>query len=420
MKKFLFGFALLCALILTSCSSLYSPIGGCEGHVGANCDCTHLLRETWLCQLNLDPNLWTRSADPWFLTGKPNLLECADLHAPLSKLVTQMISRLPCNVVNIQVSGGFQVQIVGGEPQNTVRIIGPHAGARRVAIDMRKSTLFVYETTPTNHAPNNGTGPVIVRITVGALRGITNSGCGHVFGRNILSKGLVINSSGRGDILLAGDMNLLKVSQTNRGSVIVYGANTPNLTIHAFGGGNVNITGHVGIQSIVNRGNGAVRILGADTDCLTIQASGKSLTSVVGYANLRKVKAADCARVYLYWVNACNTQVMEQDYAQVGLAGVTGNLNICLEKHSRFLGRYLHANDVYIMTRGAAHANVYAEHRLFAESLGESSIYYGGRPSEVSPFKSTYGNILPIISNSSCGLSCLLPSGCPRRPRGCF
>ncbi len=408
MKKIGFTwFIFLCVMLLTTC--------GCH----SNCfkktiwdeDCTPsdarntLLRETWLCHINTNTALWTRCADHWFLTGEPNCIERSNLHAPASQTVSKMVVRVP-NFCNISYGGDFQVQIIGHQDRNSVSIIGPHSAARRVSIEFYKNTLYVGTVKTLNgpcdvHAPMS---QVIVRIGVRDLHSIKQCGCGTIYGRNISGRGLIINSSGRGDTMLVGvgDLDVASVTQTGSGTVTIINTCTPYLCLKVVGNGNVNISGRVGVQSIVHHGNGTVNIVGTDTDSLVINAAGMGLTNVVGFANLKRVVAIDCSQVYLYWVNSCGTYVCERNHAMVGLAGHTANLNVDLSDEAHFQGSYLHGGNVYVRTRDESHANVVADKRIFANADGLSSIYFYGTPTNVSRFMSGKGVVIPVWYNPSC------------------
>jgi hypothetical protein len=408
MKKFLLGIAFFCAFILTSCS--YNT--GCYSS-SSPCSSVDFTKENWLCKINVNSDRWIQNADPWFLTGQANAIECADLHAPYAKGITKMMVRVPDDFTHIKVRGGFQVQIIGGQSHNSVFVLGPNAGARRVAVETRNHTLYVYETKPTGQpcGPNESVRDVIVRINVKTLHSLSNLGCGTLYGRDIFSKKLILNAAG-GNMMLVGKMNLVAVNQTRSGNVTVIGAITPSLKINAFGRGNINISGRIGIQSIINCGSAFIRIIGADTNSLVINAGGNSKTTIVGYVNLKTLRASGNSCVYLYWVNACDTYITLQDNARVGVAGIVQNLYLDVQGRSYFWGGYLRNNVAYARTRNYAHANVFASEKLFVDAENESSLYYYGSPINVSKFSENRAVVLSMAP-SNCAPGCALPAGCP-------
>ena len=396
-KQFVFWIALFAALILSGCANrdcLRTQVNSC------------FLHETWLQQINLDSSKWTRCADSWFKTGMPNCTERYANMAPPSSAITTMSIKVP-NFTGINVNGTFQVQIVGGQMRNSVYIVGPNVETRQVSVEMHGSTLYLSQTKKCNL--NN----VIVRIGIRNLRSLCNRACSRIEGKMINSDQLMIGSSGSGSILLSGQMNLTKVSQTGKGSVVIIGVCSPSLCVYAYGNGCVSICGRVGVKIIANHGGGTVNILGADTDSLVITASDRGLTNVVGYANLKKVTARDYSKVYLYWVNSCNTIVCACQHARIGLAGNAKNLNIDIQGYSQFAGQYLHGGNVYVRTRGCSHANVAADQKIFAAALDTSSIYFFGSPNIVSRYVSQNGIVIPVWYD------CALPPVPTSRMMGC-
>jgi hypothetical protein len=352
----------------------------------------NLLKETWMQRINLDPNNWVRGADPWFLTGNPNSLEqYYNKSAPPSKAITTLMVHVP-DFTNVSVSGDFQVQIIGRAEHNSVYIVGPNASTRQVVVEMLNNTLYVHKTKESKDCLKN----VIVRINIHDLQVLKNFGSSNIYGRDVISSHLAINSCNCGNIFLTGDMDLTHVNQTGTGTVVVIGANTPCLDIKVKGKGSVKVNGHVGIQNISHWGDGDVEILGADSDALRITAYGKGITNVVGYVNLKKVTANDSSRIYVYWINSSSLYVSASGNARIGLAGAATNMNADIIDTSRFEGQYLHGDTVYARTRNWSHANVASDKKIFAAALDSSSIYIFGSPNMVSRYTSQKGAIIPI------------------------
>ncbi len=381
-KLGLLGSIILLFCMLTACSNN----GYDQTQLNQN-----FLKETWMHQINLNPNNWVRGTDPWYLTGAPNNLEKYDRNAPPSKAITTLMVRVP-DFTDITVAGDFQVQILGRAEHNSVFIVGPNAATRQISVEMVNNTLYIHKAKESKDCLKN----VIVRINISNLRVLKNLGTSNIYGRDILSDRLMISSCDCGNVFLSGDMNLTRVSQTGSGTIAVIGANTPCLSVKAYGKGSVKINGHVGIQTISHRGNGDVNILGADTDSLTIDAYGNGTTTVVGYVNLKKVSANDSSRVYVYWINSNSLYVNASGNARIGLAGAVTNMNLDIIDASRFEGQYLHGNTVYARTRNWSHANVASDKKVFAAALDSSSIYIFGSPTMVSRYTSQKGAIIPI------------------------
>lgn len=357
--------------------------------------CENLLKETWMQQINLNPNNWVRGADPWYYTGYPYNVAQYDRSASPSKAITTAMVRVP-DFTEVNISGDFQVQITGRTEHNSVFVVGSNASTRQVVVEVINNTLYVHKIKDSKECLKN----VIVRINIHNLRVLKNLGTSNIYGRDVMSDHLMIRSCDCGNIFLSGDMNVTRINQTGLGTVAIIGANTPCLSIRAIGNGNVKVDGHVGIQTIYHQGNGEVNVLGADSDSLAINASGNGYTSVVGYVNLKKVCASDCSRVYVYWINSNSLYVTESGNARIGLAGAVTNMNVDTTEGSRFEGQYLRGDTVYVRTRNASHANVASDNKIFASALDNSSIYILGSPKMVSRYTSQNGAIIPIWVDS--------------------
>lgn len=361
----------------------------------------NLLYETWLRKVNLNPRIWTNDADSWFITGEPNRAEWQNLNAPAAFATTLMKINSP-DFEHIKICGNFQVQIVGGQDQNSVYVLGPNAAARVVAVQNYGRVLYIRQARDCDpRICAQLMDKVIVRIGVHKLRSITNTGNGDIYGRNIKSSNMVLSSAGCGNTMLKGDINLKQVNQYGGGTVTILGANTPRLDINVRGNGSVNVSGHVGVRSIQHYGNGIVSIIGADTDNLCISAAGCGLTTVAGYANLKSVTAVNSSHVYVYWVSSDSTDVCEHDNAFIGLAGATRNLNVDVDNSAHFDGQYLRANNAYVRTRGESHANVLAAQKIFSDAQDNSSTYIFGSPRNVSRFANKDAQIIPVGPNYS-------------------
>ncbi len=373
----------LCIVVLTACSN--------QGRIqprGTN----DLIRETWIYQMNINPNVWLKNADPWFLTGEPNLAEQQSATAPLYKAITTSTVRVP-DFTQIVVAGDYQVQIVGGQAHNSVYIFGPNADAQHVSVELRDNKLILTQ----SNKPTGTIRNVIVRIGMRNLRSIENMGTGLVMGRDITSDKLRIIAGGAGSVLLVGNMNLKIVEQQGMGTITVLGAQSPKLNVTALGPGNVNISGRVGIENILHKGNGTVHIVGADTDSLCINTGGNGLTTVYGYVNLKKVFSDNGSRVYVSWVyNQEQLNVMTRGKSIVGIAGGAYNLDVKTFGYSCFLGEYLRAETVYISTKDKSHADITARQKIFATAVNQSGILYYGSPAILTKFVSQQATIFNV------------------------
>lgn len=386
--RHLFLIAFFCIITLISCAPAYNP------QVNQN-----LLQETWMRSINLNPMVWTRDGDRWFFTGEPNSTEGYANLAPSDKAMTIMAVKVP-QFTHVNIHGCFQVQIIGGQERNSVFILGPNEAVHQTSVQVFGDTIVVTQA-QNGKAPMTNLKNMIVRIGVHNLRNLKVTGAANVEGRALTSDGLVINASNHGNILLSGNVNLLKINNSGPGTISVLGAYTPCLRIVVRGNGIVNVSGRVGVQSIDNLGSGRVNIIGADTRSLVINACGNSITKIAGYANLKRLNATDNSCVNLYWVKSNGAHISLTKNARVGLAGCITHLDLSVMDNARFGGQYLHSNDIYVQTRGNAHANIAADRKIFLSAADNSSIYYFGSPSIVSRFTSDHGSVIPVWSETN-------------------
>ncbi len=385
----------LFAIILISATALFTACSHTSRY-NSQVDC-NTLNESWISRINLNPMIWTRNADRWFFTGQPTQTEQAANKAPNESAMTIMAVKVP-QFTSVSVDGYFQVQISGDQEHNSVFVLGPNDAVRQTSVQVSGNTVYVSQIVdqPTRISDLRN---VIVRINVHHLQNLKVAGNAMVEGRNIRSKGLVIESSNACETLLNGAMRLLKVTNTGPGSVAVLGVFTPTLDINDWGNGDVKVAGRIGIRSIQHDGRGMVSVIGADSNALTIDATG-GITTIAGYANLKKLTAVNYAGVFMYWVNSNGACITERDSARVGLAGSATSLDIDLADNARLEGQYLRGDHVYIRTSGNSHGNITVLSKLFASARDNSSIYYFGSPA-TSITTSGNGNVVPVFGGDT-------------------
>lgn len=383
MKRYLVSIILfLSSLFLVSCAY--------HGNASPN---SNLVEENWRSAVITNTDGWMKGASHWFLTGEPNSTEENNMHASQNAA----ISTMQVNVTDfnsIKINAPVQVELYGTTDKNSVHVYGPNAQVRQVAVDVRRGTLNI--TVAPNAEKVGGLSNVIVRIGVTNLNKLIQQGSGRIEGRQLYSDDLTVISSGCGNIYLAGNLRVHCISHSGKGMVSVFGATTPTLDVDNVGPGCVNVSGNVGIRSVVNRGTGNVNIVGANSDNLTIYADGRSKTSIYGQVNLRQVTARGRSCVFAYNVNSENVTACVYDYAHVGLAGCTRNLNVEASGSSKFEGRYLCSINAYARARNSAHINVTADKRIYASATESATVYFFGTPDLLSQFVRGNGAVIPI------------------------
>lgn len=391
-KLYLICITLFCMVLFAGCTT------------GLN---VNSIKETWLCEIKLNPEQWTCGTDPWFLTGKSELnTSCSTRGMTLTSV------KVP-NFTNLVIDGHFKVQIDGSLGRNSVKIEGPNSALRMIAVDVTDHSVIIHQVLNcdkrSKYFYERALKQVIVRVGAKSLCKLTNKGSGNIYGRDITSEKLTIESFGCGNITLAGRINLYRVNQNGQGVITVLGVCAPSTFVKVNGDGKINLSGRIGVQSIENIGKGKINILGADSDCLRIYACGCNKTIVVGSVNLKHVNIADKSRVYVYGVNSNGLTVELAGETHLGLAGVTKSLILDTKDYSCFQGQHLHACDAYVHTYGSSHANVTVDKKLFADADGNSSIFIFGTPAELAKFTGPRANIISVFSNTACAYPCKVP-----------
>ncbi len=364
-----------------------------------------LIQENWVNSIDKTAAHWTRGADRWFMTGSPNATELANRRAPESAGISTMMVKAP-DFNSIKVDGDFQVQIFGTYEKNSVYVYGPNAAVRSVLVQVDHGTLCV---TQSGGAPRPVMKNVIVRIGVNYLARLTQLGCGSIEGIRLHSNALYVNSSGAGNMYLAGNLNLKQVSSTGAGSINIFGARTGTLDIISTGSGDINVSGMVGIRSIKHRGTGNVNVVGANSNSncpMKIYADGSGKIGLSGRAAIAEIIAKDHVCVYACPTLSSNTNVYAYGNARVGLAGTGKTLYVETNNNSRFMGQNLCVDSAFVRARDNSHINVSAGNKIFAAATQSGSVYFYGEPKLMSQFVSGNGVIIPIWTTSyrSCAI----------------
>jgi hypothetical protein len=145
-------------------------------------------------------------------------------------------------------------------------------------------------------------------------------------------------------------------------------------------------------------------VIGANSDCLNIYADGGGKVSISGAVNLVEVKALNNVRVYVNQVLSHHLNVFASQKAQVGLAGSAQTVDVNSHDVAFIGAKYLCANTALVRTNQLSHVNIAADGKIFAESAGNSSVYFFGSPNILTSFLNENGTV--IFLNDS-------PNSCP-------
>lgn len=349
-------------------------------------------QETWMTGVEKDPAQWLQGSDAWFRNGNPYIQ--VRYNAPYSLAMSNMSVRVP-NFTNIKTNGNFQVQIYGTQGSNSVTIYGPNSAVRAIKVEVIGNTLCLIQA---EKAPSNMR-QVVVRIAVAQLNNLVQMGNGTVEGIRLFSNRLNVLSTGCGNVYLSGNLNVQKITSTFKGSIIIFGANTPKLDIKTTGAGCVKVSGNIALGTIIhkNKATGDVSLIGVNGNCASrIFAEGRGKISINGRANIRELRASGHTCVYVYPTGSGALYVYAQDSAKVGLAGSANNIFVDTSGSARFYGRYLCVRDAYVRAHDWSHVNVTASNKIFAAATQNSSVYFFGSPQIMSQFVSANGVVIPV------------------------
>lgn len=385
MKRYwLLGLIILSYLTLIGCASNRNP--------NIRSDFTE---ERWMHAVPTSPNAWARGADSWFLNGEPSSTERDNRHAPYSAAMSTMMVKVP-DFTRIKVQGDFQVQLFGSVEHNSVFVIGPNDGVRKVSIEVRDNALCIEQV---KDAPYD-VKKVIVRIGVRQLASIKQTGgCSLIEGVRLKSDGLSIMTTGTStsNMYLAGMLNLNEVSHAGMGKINVFGARSSGLMIKTSGRGAVNVSGNVRVRSIYHSGNNQINIIGANgLSPFKIYAEGAGKIGINGQVNIQEIIAKGQTSVYVYPVNSQRLHTVEMDQAHIGLAGVARDLYVETAGESRFFGRRLCTHNAYVTARDKSHVNVAATNKIFVTATQRSSVYYFGSTDILSSYVDSNAILIPF------------------------
>ena len=161
--------------------------------------------------------------------------------------------------------------------------------------------------------------------------------------------------------------NQIKVWEKNR---ILYIANQHNHPV------NIVITSDHPIQELSFLGNGKFDIKDIGQLPMNLNLSGNTQTKMDGNFVLQKVTVRDNAKLKAYWVNSSRLRVMASDKARIFLGGLVTNLDINASGQAIVNGKYLQAENSYVIASQQSQVGVNAKNALGTQSFDSASVYY--------------------------------------------
>lgn len=354
-----------------------------------------LAHETWRQQIQTDSDYWALKADRWFREGGPTAVEVANQRAPYSMAMAHTTIRVP-NFSSLAITGDFQIQISDERDQNKVWIEGPSNAVRAIVVTVRHHILCLEQI---EKAPAN-MGRVIVHIGMKQLRSLVYKGNGRVEGIRIFSDCLTVESSGCGDIFLAGHINVKSIISRGEGSINIFTLYSDGTSIGAYGAGAVNVSAKqaVVLNAIKHDGTGNINIIGAQSPGLVVNTKGRGKIGISGRVMVKEISARGDTCVFIASAVGGRPCVYVYDNARVGIDGAVDTLYGYTSHASRLMARYLLANKAYVEASGTTHINVYAREEIFARAKDNATIYFFGDPAILTAFEMGHGSIVSMRS----------------------
>ena len=133
---------------------------------------------------------------------------------------------------------------------------------------------------------------------------------------------------------------------------------------------------------------------------LHLVLSGNSHTKMTGNFLIQQIDASGRSRLDLYWMNSSYLTINAKDSAKLFLAGVATHLDITASDSAEVNGKYLRAEDSYVMAMGNAEVGVNVKNALGTQSLGASSVYYYSHPESAEIYLKDSGSALNMMGLS--------------------
>lgn len=330
----------------------------------------------WYQQLQTNNATWQKSFTQQSLN--PNKLH----YYSQSKIQTRAFS-------NIVINGDYQVQILGGQKQNSITLYGGWNQLRQLTININHNTLKLSNI-------DNKTKPILVRISAPEINRITLNGSGIVVAKNLLGTQVTLTNNGHGNLLADGAASISKVNLTGKGNIAVLGASGKQISVTNTGSGDIHMQGKYDVRTLTDNGPGNINLTGLQSNALNINSAGSGNIIASGYANLETLTHSGSGNVYFYWTTSSTPKIMATGSGTIGLAGNANKTTAIIGGTVIFDGRFLRTKELNIKTKDNARAKVIALEQLLATATDESQIHYYNQPKHLLKYHSGSGVILDL------------------------
>jgi hypothetical protein len=299
---------------------------------------------------------------------------------------------------SIKISGDFQVQIVGNPNVNGVEIEGPNAAVRSLAVKVNNNVLCLEQA---DKAPAS-IKRVVVHVSMRQFRALVHNGTGRVEGVKLFGNNVTVESTGYGNIFLAGHLNVKCIISRGAGCINIFTVCADGTVIETTGAGDVNLDAKDGVElrTISHKGTGNINIIGAMSHGLVVHAEGKGKIGILGRVKVNEIKASGETCVFIASSASSVACIYVYDDARVGIAGSAGTLYGYTMRTSRLMARNLVAQTSYVEASDTSHMNVMATDRMFASAKNYATIYYYGNTAILEPFERNEAQIFAMNPNN--------------------
>lgn len=156
------------------------------------------------------------------------------------------------------------------------------------------------------------------------------------------------------------------------------------------------LLGQFNLRNLLVSGSGFTQLNGIKGHLCKIKLIGKPHVRINGVVNLTSLTMAGKSSLSLFWVNSRILKIRAKDNAFLQIAGVVDTLDLALNDHARFNGRYLRGTDVFVKTFGHAVAEICATKTQHTLASGASNIYFYNLPKMKADFMAWNGAVLDM------------------------
>lgn len=277
-----------------------------------------------------------------------SLTSCSRPHQTNTTLSLPASKTSPRVVVN----GNIDVRLYTGEAKPRLLLHGDASSLAAVQVSLHNGLWYINVGKGYPH-----TGRIQAEIRTRYLTSFAYHGEGTVMADNLQSSMLDLSINNTGKTILLGKFNLRKLLVSGSGFTQISG-----------------VTGH-GCQ---------------------IKLTGKPHVRVAGIINVSSLYMAGKSSLSLYWVKSNYLKIRAKDNAFLQIAGTVGTLDLALDDHARFNGRYLRGTDVFVKTFGYAVADICVTKTQHTLASGASNIYFHNLPKMKADFMAWNGAVLDM------------------------